>query len=215
MKKNQFKKLWKKTWHFIWEDDSVWSWIVNIILAFVIIKFIVYPGLGFALQTSHPIVAVVSGSMEHSTDKNNMICGKQVINYQNSFDSWWSICGQWYTDNNITKEEFKSFSFKNGFNTGDIMILYGTKIENIKPGQIIVFRANRPDPIIHRVVKTTNTDNIYTIQTKGDHNEKSYIFEQSIKEEQYVGRAVIRLPWLGYIKIGFVNLIKLITSIFA
>jgi len=60
-----WKKILKKTWWFIWESDSIWSWIVNIILAFVIIKFLVYPGLGFAMQTSHPIVAVVSGSMEH------------------------------------------------------------------------------------------------------------------------------------------------------
>ena len=48
-----------KVWWFLWEDDSVWSWLANIVLAFVLIKFIVYPGLGLALQTSHPIVAVV------------------------------------------------------------------------------------------------------------------------------------------------------------
>ena len=62
-----FKQFLKKTWHFIWDDDSIWSWIINVILAFVIIKFLVYPGLGFIMQTSYPIVAVVSGSMEHKT----------------------------------------------------------------------------------------------------------------------------------------------------
>jgi signal peptidase I len=66
MDKKELKKLWKKVWYFVWEDNSVWSWIVNIILAFVLIKFVVYPGLGFVLTTSHPVVAVVSGSMEHN-----------------------------------------------------------------------------------------------------------------------------------------------------
>ena len=41
--KPEGKKLtWKKIWWFIWEDDSWASWFVNVILAFVIIKFLVY-----------------------------------------------------------------------------------------------------------------------------------------------------------------------------
>ena len=63
----------KNVWKFIWEDDSIWSWMLNIILAFVLIKFIVYPGLGLLLGTSYPVVAVVSESMEHNEP----------------FDEWW------------------------------------------------------------------------------------------------------------------------------
>ena len=55
----------RKVWKFIWEDDSALSWIVNVILAFVIVKFLIYPGLGLVLHTTHPVVAVVSGSMDH------------------------------------------------------------------------------------------------------------------------------------------------------
>ena len=72
--KKKVKKVLKGIWYFIWEDNSFWSWIVNIILAFVLIKFIVYPGLGFLLGTGFPIVAVISGSMDHSLSGNN-ICG--------------------------------------------------------------------------------------------------------------------------------------------
>ena len=61
--KSKPASTWGKVWYFIWHDDSVWSWIVNIILAFLLIKFIVYPGLGFLLETEYPVVAVVSGSM--------------------------------------------------------------------------------------------------------------------------------------------------------
>ena len=91
MGKMEFKKLLKKTWYFIWEDDSIWSWIVNIILAFVLIKFIVYPGLGFILSTSHPVVAVVSESMEHNME----------------FDEWWEKNKDWYIENGINKEYFR------------------------------------------------------------------------------------------------------------
>ena len=61
--KKELKTKWSKFWYFIWEDDSVWSWIVNIGLAFLLIKFIVYPGLGLILATDFPVVAVVSGSI--------------------------------------------------------------------------------------------------------------------------------------------------------
>ncbi|MBW2993462.1 hypothetical protein KY317_02720, partial [Candidatus Woesearchaeota archaeon] len=64
----KFKEIVHKTWDFIWNSNSVWSWIVNIILAFVIIKFLLYPGLGLVTGTSHPIVAVVSNSMEHDNE---------------------------------------------------------------------------------------------------------------------------------------------------
>ena len=60
----------KKIWNFIWHDNSVWSWLVNVILAFVLVKFVIYPGLGFLLHTTHPVVAVMSSSMEHNGDFN-------------------------------------------------------------------------------------------------------------------------------------------------
>ena len=200
MDKRKFKKLLKKTGWFIWEDDSVWSWIVNIVLAFVLIKFIVYPGLGFLLSTSYPIVAVVSGSMEHD----------------GSFDNWWNGQEKWYLENDISREYFSNFNFRNGFNKGDIMVLYGKRTANIAVGEVIVFRTGRPDPIIHRVVKKWEMDGKYYFQTKGDHNSDSIksfsLDETNISEEMYLGKAVIRIPLLGYIKIWFVELITLVVK---
>lgn len=214
MAKKQFVRVLKRVWRFIWVDESIWSWLVNIVLAFVIIKFLVYPGLGFALQTSHPIVAVVSGSMEHGLDSSGLLCGKEVINYKSSFDGWWLVCGDWYVNNGVSRVDFERFSFRNGFNTGDIMVLYGTKFGDVKIGQIIVFSANRPDPIIHRVVKRAELDGVVYLRTKGDHNDQSYFFEQGISADKYVGRAVLRIPLLGYVKIWFVKFVGLFTMIF-
>ena len=64
-KLDKLKQHGKKAWNFFWNEDSVSSWIANIIVAFIVIRFIVYPVLGAALGTSFPIVAVVSESMEH------------------------------------------------------------------------------------------------------------------------------------------------------
>jgi signal peptidase I len=202
------KQTLKKVWWFIWESDSIWSWIVCIILAFVLIKFIVYPGLGFAFQTSHPIVAVVSSSMEHE---------------EGSFDSWWNssaVCGDkqctqadFYSELNITKEQFLDFKFKNGFNKGDIIFLYGTSVEKIKPGDVLVFRSGKPDPIIHRVISKELRDGKYYFQTKGDNNVKSikeyWLDEYNIPEDAMIGRGLFKVPYLGWVKIGFVELINL------
>jgi len=186
----ELKAAAKKVWHFIWEDDSIWSWLVNIILAVVIIKFVVYPGLGFALGTTHPIVAVVSGSMEHD----------------GNFDSWWETQKSWYFDKTITKEMFVKYPFRNGFNKGDIMILY--KPNDLKAGDVIVFRASRPEPIIHRIILVG--DGFY--QTKGDHNSDSTFDERNIKQSDIIGKAVFRIPYLGYIKIFAVEAVCLIDS---
>lgn len=204
MDKKEFKKLLKKTWYFIWEDDSIWSWIVNIVLAFVLIKFIVYPGLGFLLSTSHPVVAVVSDSMEHNME----------------FNKWWEKNERWYLENGIDKEEFEKFPLKNGFNKGDIMILFGKSPEQIDIGDTIVFISHRQrprsDPIIHRVVNKIENNTPVILKTKGDNNAQPIdgcnsdgcTDETDIREEQLIGKAVLRIPLLGYIKIWFVEILK-------
>ena len=207
---SNYKKVLKNIWHFIWEDDSIWSWIVNVALAFILIKFIVYPSLGFMLKTTHPVVAVVSESMEHD----------------GSFNTWWENANPWYLNNGITKEQFIKFPMKNGFNKGDIMVLKGKKIEEVKVGDIIVFWSAKRDPIIHRVVKKWEESNKFYFQTKGDNyrtNPSSIhstqieegkvvvtLDETKISQEQYVGNAIIKIPFLGYIKIWFVSLLNYI-----
>jgi len=198
MNKRKAKKQLRKLWYFIWEDNSIWSWIVNVILAFVLIKFIVYPGLGFLLTTSHPVVAVVSESMEHNL----------------KFDDWWTKNGNWYIENGISREKFETFSLKNGFNEGDIMILVGRDSEDIVIGDVIVFVSSRKDPIIHRVVDKTLDKGNNIFQTKGDNNDipikNSILDETNIGEEIIIGKAVIRVPLLGYIKIWFVKLLEVV-----
>lgn len=205
-----FKDFWKRVWFFLWEEESIWSWIANVFLAFVIIKFLLYPGLGFALGTPAPIVAVVSGSMEHD----------------GTFDQFWSegmccnsacskklVQGNFYEGLNISRADFRDFSFVNGFNKGDIMILYSP--EKAVVGDVIVYIANRPDPIIHRVVKISEENGKKLYWTKGDHNCDVGDFEQHIPEERVIGKAVWRVPLLGWVKIGAVWIWQSMTGGFA
>jgi len=201
-----FKELLKRIWYFLWEEDSIWSWIANVVLAFVIIKFLLYPGLGFVLGTPAPIVAVVSGSMEH----------------EGNFEQFWTdplccngLCtkaepqGKYYENLDITRAMFHDFDFVNGFNKGDIMILYSPK--NAELGDVIVYLVpQRPDPIIHRVVEIGEEDGTRLFWTKGDHNCDVGSFENHIPDRNVIGKAVWRVPLLGWVKILAVELWHLI-----
>ena len=206
-KKSTVLRLLRKTWDFLWNDDSILSWIANIVVAFILIKFIVYPGLGLVFGTQFPIVAVVSGSMEHD----------------GTFQDWWSsqaICEnrfmctqeQFYSRFSIDKERFTSFDYRNGFNTGDIMVLFGKKADDIRIGNIIVFRSGTGEPIIHRVVNLTQETGGYVYQTKGDHNSNQIsaptLNELHVPYHDVLGKAVFRIPYLGWVKILFFKLIS-------
>lgn len=187
------KKRIARFWQFLWYEDSLASWIVNLLLAFVLVKFVLYPGIGFLLGTSYPIVAVVSGSMEHDGL---------------SLPAWWEGTSSWYLDHGIAYDTFAAFPFANGFNKGDIMVIIGVEPQAIKRGDVVVYE--NPDyrnPIIHRIVEIHNTDGTYSFTTKGDHNpspDKRPVTEEHIKR---TGKAVFRIPFLGWIKIWFVQLL--------
>lgn len=220
----------KKFWKFVWDDNSIWSWITCFILAFVLIKFVFYPLLGMIFQTPYPIVGVMSGSMEHRTTNpclnymvypggrriclgydtsKYVICGNEFSERQKiDFERFWNLCGEFYTGLNITKTQFKNFRFSSGFNTGDLMFLFGKSEDEIKIGDTIVFiSSNQAGPIIHRVVDINQIDGNFYFQTKGDHNQVSDDSELRIPYEDIIGVAKIRVPYLGYIKIGYDRLV--------
>ncbi len=177
----------KKAWNWVWNDDSLLSYIISILLIFLIVKFIIYPGIGLILGTKLPIVAVMSNSMKHSED----------------FNEWWNNHGDWYEERGINESMFKEFPLRNGFKKGDLIIIKGKKDINI--GDVIVFKVNMDYPIIHRVVEIKKINNKTIYETKGDNNEGQivtpYINELYIDPDQVMGVAWIRIPYLGYPKV--------------
>ncbi len=220
VKKDARAEKLKKTWYgrifyFIWYNDSAISWLVNIALAFIFIKFIFYPLLGLVFATPIPVVAVVSCSMEHGYtncgDNSVMdnICGIPGSGNVN-FDEFWDKCGSFYINKKITKQKFGNFPMSKGFNKGEIILLKGVDFDDIKIGDVIVFNAGKNYPIIHRVIE--KNDN--TLQTKGDHNkdqiENPTLNEKAITEEQILGKAIARVPFLGYVKIWATELVYML-----
>jgi signal peptidase I len=191
----------KRLWHYLWHEDTWGSFVLVVLIAFVVIRYLAYPALGLVLGTGFPIVAVVSGSMEHD----------------GTYEEWWSseccqgvLCTQkkaqssFYSDYNITQHEFLTYRFPHGFNKGDIMLLAGANTAQV--GDTIVFVGqHRAEPIIHRLIQTDGQ----TYRTKGDHNCGIADFEQSISQDQLVGKAILRVPFLGYIKILFVQFLSI------
>ena len=205
-----YQKAARKFWKFFWEEDTLASWIANIVVAFVIIRFVVYPLLGIVLGTGYPIVAVVSESMEHGL-YNNKLCQDHPTDFKESFDNYWDVCGQWYESNGITKEEFKKFPFRNGFDKGDVILLWRANKNNLEVGDVLIFQGTKPQPIIHRIVKVWEEEGEHFYQTKGDHNERSIsgnFGETKISEERILGQGLVRIPYLGWLKIIFVELVK-------
>jgi hypothetical protein len=180
----KIKRAWKKTYEFL-KADTWQSFFVELILAFLIIKFLFFPFLSFLTGSIMPLVIVESCSMYHSSSMEEIM--------KNSV----------YSKFNLTYENSKLWKFQNGLSKGDIILVLGPK--NIKIGDIIIFKSSSANPIIHRVVSLS------PLETKGDHNSGQLVSgnnpgnvdETNIKQEQLIGKSVFRIPFLGWVKLIF------------
>lgn len=172
------KEQFKKFWEFL-KEDSWPSFFVSLVLAFILIKFIIFPGLSFMTGTALPLVIVESCSMYHSQDLD--IIMKNPI----------------YANNGLTYNDTTNWALKRGFDKGDIILVLGPK--NIETGDVIIFEAGQRNPIIHRVIFIDEQG--YT--TKGDNNLGLLPYESGINQEQVLGKAVFKIPYLGWIKLIF------------
>ncbi|MCF7872053.1 signal peptidase I [Candidatus Woesearchaeota archaeon] len=209
LKKNKKKSNFRKIWDFLFNNDGPWGWIIDVVIAFLIIKFLVYPGLGLLFGTNLPIVAVISTSMEHP--QGNM----WFVEDQAYCSTGKCTQLEWYMEHNISEQQFKNFPFKNGFNKGDLMVLVGSNINNTDIGDVIVMYRTGGTPIIHRVYDKFEQSSMYFYSTKGDNNPgslkppSSNFDETRILESTVAGKAIFRIPYLGWIKLGFSDLLGL------
>ncbi len=89
------------------------------------------------------------------------------------------------------------------FSQGDILVLQGAPATSLMVGDIIVFSpAPQQTPVVHRII-ALNPDG--TFQTKGDNNNGQLPFEKSIQASQIHGRAILIIPYLGWLKIGMMQ----------
>jgi signal peptidase I len=174
--------LFQKIWHFLWNEESVISYVVFIAVAFIVLKFLVFPAVLMVTGYSD-IAAVVSESMYH---------GGSQINY--SFNDWLEFNGY-----NMSK--VSEWPFQDGLNVGDVILVKKVPAEQIKTGDIVLFYAPQGQ-IIHRVIKTRQVDNSTFYTTKGDANVASLTVEKDIPYNEIKGKLIAKVPYLGYPKVA-------------
>ena len=175
------KKGLKRFWNFL-QEDSWSSLAVVLILAFIIIKFVFFPGLALLTGTSLPLVIVESCSMYH---------------YENGFEQ--TLESSVYEDFGISLEDTKNWVFQNGFSKGDVIFVVG--VDEPEVGDVIIFNAGAQYPLIHRVVEDGDK-----FSTKGDNyktNSRQLNSEKDISEDQIIGKALFRVPFVGWAKLVF------------
>lgn len=203
--KEKFNAFWKRFWFIIWKDESLLGWIVSLLFAFLIIKFIFFPGLALVFGASTPLVVVKSSSMHHS--------GNFLFNYlgtESMFNQWWQQSGEWYENIGINEQDAEKWPLKTGLEIGDVVVVW--RAGNLRTGDIIVFNAEQKYPIIHRIINISEVNGRTVYSTKGDNNIGQLFVEQRIPEDAIIGKAVFRIPVIGWVKLVFVKMAGLVTG---
>jgi hypothetical protein len=120
---------------------------------------------------------------------------------------WWQQRGEWYEERGISFEDVDEWPLANGLEIGDVIL--AIKPKNIEVGDIIIFEANQRYPVIHRVVDVFDVNERTVYSTKGDNNLAQLAIEVQIPEEVIIGKAVFRIPLVGWIKLVFVKFLQL------
>jgi signal peptidase I len=188
MAENKIIEYLKKFWDYL-KSDSWHSWLVSLLLLYLIIRLIFFPIMSALTGSPLPLVIVESCSMYHSE----------------SFDGWWQANSYWYEPRDISKIEFTKYSMLNGLNKGDIILI--VKEDNYQKGDIIVYKPNSEalstNPVIHRVV------GVNPVETKGDNNYAQLVLsnnvykidETNVPKEKILGKAVFKIPLAGWFKL--------------
>ncbi len=186
LKESSVKDMLKKTWHFLWEEESLTSYIAFIIIAFVVLKFIFFPSFLFVMGYSD-VAAVVSGSMIH----NNVT--------EHTFYNWLDF-------NDFNRSDVQKWPFLNGLNVGDVISVKKVPPKDIHVGDIILFYSDKGQ-IIHRVMYIQKQGNNYFYTTKGDANPVIMELEKNIPYYEIKGKLVSKIPYVGWPKVIFSRIV--------
>lgn len=188
-------------WKFLNKDT--WQSTLTFILIFlVLIMYVFSPLLGIltGFSYSESVIKIAPSKnfpfLTFSSQSLNLVIVESCSMYHNE-NLEEILTNENYVKNNITIEETKGWGFKNGFTKGDIIFSVAPK--NIEVGDVIIFNSNQPNvryPIIHRVIRAEET---YT--TKGDNNQGLLTYEREIQEQQILAKSVLRIPYIGWIKL--------------
>lgn len=165
------------------EKDTIET--IGYIVLGVIAAYLLNFGLGLAMGTDLPVVAVVSDSMTHDS-----------LTLTRHYE---------FLEKNLgySNEEIDSWPISSGFLRGDVLVVDGVGIDELEVGDVIVYDIKgQSTPIVHRIVKIEGDE----ITTKGDHN-PSY---DPWKPTKIHGKAIFVIPYLGWPKLALTEVLGVI-----
>jgi signal peptidase I len=163
---------------------SIGEWVVRNKIVYELLSFLlilgafylgVMGGLMILLLTDSPLRSVYSNSMNHYGD--NMT---------------WRL---YFEKEGIPTS---NFPLQEGFARGDLLLIRGVEPEEIKVGDVIVYRSY-DRMIVHRVVQVISDGKNFFFVTKGDAN-KSPDFPP-VRSDRVVGKVLVVIPKLGWFSI--------------
>ena len=193
----------RQFWEFMNQDN--WKGTITFVAFFLIlIMYVIAPIIGmatgfsygesiikFGLSDSFPFLRVTSNSM------NFVIVESCSMHHNEPLQE--IVRDRIYRNQGITPEDIKSWSLRRGFTKGDI--IFSIAPRNLEVGDVIIFDSERAEvrhPIIHRIISIDGT-----ITTKGDNNDGLLEYEREIRQDQVMAKSVLRIPYLGWIKLAF------------
>lgn len=185
-----------------------------------ILAFLIYQLLGFILGTSLPLATVVSGSMEPSFFRGDII----IISSAKNLKSEIVTIDENIASRNITEFlKINSYTNEYGIKEAKEIIINGQTINVLEApknkNSVVVFKSNLTGKdIIHRVVLKIEANDGTFVLTKGDNNKTNFLIDQqceitgnfvtngcihvsAIEKEELLGKKIGRIPYIGYLKL--------------
>lgn len=170
----EIRSMLRRIYKFLWKEDSLQSYLAFIIISYLLLKFIVYPGFLWVMGWKD-IVAVLTSSMVHTGNIN-----------QTHYN--------WLKQRNI---DYQDFPFPNGLYPGDAVVVVDSN--DYEVGEVIVYvPQGYTQSIIHRIVYKQDYNGTEYYITKGDANSGIGSFEINLTKDQIIGKAIFSIPLIGY-----------------
>lgn len=204
-------------------EIKIIHWVFYLVYSFIL-AFIIYKALSLFLGTALPLATVVSGSMEPSFYRGDIVIIKSAKN----------ISAQTITiDENIKNKNISDFLKMeyslNEYNNYEVeKIIIDQKTIDIKDiaknkNSVVVYKSNITGrDIIHRVALVIHANDGTFVLTKGDNPKTNYIIDQDciinknyivngclhaypIEQKDLLGKKIGKIPFIGYLKLFFFN----------
>lgn len=200
-------------------ETKIIYWIVYLLYS-LLLAFIIFKLLGVILGTSLPLATVVSGSMEPSFYRGDIMVIKGAKNLKAETIT---IDEEIKTKNlsEFSKMEYSRNEY--GLNEVEKIIINNQEIvikdAITNKNSVVVYRSNLTGrDIIHRVVLIIDAKDGKYVLTKGDNGETNYIIDQDctisgnyiingclhiypIETKDLLGKKLFKIPYVGYLKL--------------